>query len=227
MTYYRIDLRRLCRRRLGDLTTPYKWSDEQLNQWINDAIADYSLHFPRVQTQTISCSDDVRTFDLSSYFVSALSVEYPTGEDPPSYLKFRERTHPDFWQEDGYYFIEKEKGADDLNLLYISEKPANGESIEVTFNAHHAFLDDDDTDENTVLERHLELIILFVRWKAYQELATTESISSDPTTSMSSTLEMNATRAEQAYRKTLSTYLKTGTNSSQAVWKMDDYDRIF
>lgn len=69
MTYYRIDLRRLCRRRLGDLTTPYKWSDEQLNQWINNAIADYSLHFPRVQTQTISCSDDIRTFDLPSYFV--------------------------------------------------------------------------------------------------------------------------------------------------------------
>lgn len=142
-------------------------------------------------------------------------------------MKFRERTHSDFWQEDGYSFIEKEKGADDLNILYISQKPDDGESIEVTYNAHHAFLDDDDTEENTVPERHLEPIILFVKWAAYQELATTESISSDPTTSMSSTLEMNATRAEQAYRKTLSTYQKTGTNSSQAVWKMDDYDRIF
>ncbi len=61
-TYYRIDLRTLCRRRLGDLTTPYKWSDEQINQFINDAIADYSMHFPRVQTQTISCSDDTREY---------------------------------------------------------------------------------------------------------------------------------------------------------------------
>jgi len=47
MAYTRQDLRDLCRRRLGDETVPYKWSDLQVNQWINDAIADYSVHFPR------------------------------------------------------------------------------------------------------------------------------------------------------------------------------------
>ena len=43
----RLDLRNLCRRRLGDLTAPTHWSDLQINQWINDAVADYSLYFPR------------------------------------------------------------------------------------------------------------------------------------------------------------------------------------
>jgi len=226
-TYYRSDLRTLCRRRLGDLTTPYKWSDEQINQFINDAIADYSINFPRVKTQTISCSDDTRVYDLATDFLDALSVEYPTGEDPPEYLKFREKTHPDFWQKDGYYCIEQEKGEDDLDVIYISEKPSTGESIEVTFNAYHAYLDDDDTDELTVPEEHLELIILYVRWATYQELATTESASPDPTTAISSTLELNAERAERAYRKILSSYLYNVSNSAQVLWKMDGCDRIY
>ena len=57
-TYYRIHLRTLVRRRLGDLTTPYKWSNEQINQYINDAIADYSQHFHLTKTDTIACSDE-------------------------------------------------------------------------------------------------------------------------------------------------------------------------
>jgi hypothetical protein len=214
---------------LGDLTTPYKWSDEQVNQFINDAIADYSMHFPRVQTQTISCSDDTRQYDLSTYILSVISVEYPTGEDPPRYLFFREKTHPDFWQKDGYYCIEQEKGENDLDVLYISQKPDDGESIELTYNAYHAYLDDDDTDALTVPEEHLELIILYVRWATYQELATTESASPDPTTSMSSALEMNVERAERAYSKKLSSYKESASASASASaqWEMDRFDRIY
>jgi hypothetical protein len=209
------------------LTSPYKWTDEQINQFINDAIADYSMHFPRVQTQTISCSDDTREYDLSTYFLDTLSVEYPTGEDPPQYLDFREKTHPDFWLTDGYYCIEQEKGEDDLDQLVISEKPSTGESIEVTYNAYHAYFDDDDTDELTVPEEHLELIILYVRWACFQELATSESASPDPTTLLSSTLEMNASRAERAYRKQLGVYKTSRSESARARWDLDEHDRIY
>ncbi len=110
-------------------------------------------------------------------------------------------------------------------MLYISEKPSDGESIEVTFNAYHAYLDDDDTDELTVPEEHLELIILYVRWACFQELATSESASPDPTSNMSSTLELNATRAGETYRKMLSTYKETESNSASAKWEMDRFNR--
>ena len=89
----------------------------------------------------------------------------------------------------------------------------------------HAYLDDDDTDELTVPEEHLELIILYVRWATYQELATIESYSPDPTTKMFSTLEMNASRSERAYRNMLSTYKET--TSTSALWEMDRFDRIY
>lgn len=226
-TYYRADLRKLVRRRLGDLETPYTFSDEQINQWINDAIADYSMHFPLTKTQTINCSDDTRNYDLATDFIAALNIEYPEGEDPPIYLLFREKTHPDFWQVNGYYFVEKEIGDNDLDIIYISQKPSTGEDIKVTYNARHSFLDDDDTDPVTVPEEHLELIILYVRWVSYQELAATESASPDPTAHKASALELNAERAENAYRKALKVYKDSEPISARAHWEMDRYRRIY
>lgn len=155
-----------------------------------------------------------------------MSVEYPTGKDPPKYLNFREKTHTNFWSQNGNYNIEKEKGADDLNIMYISEKPATGESIEVTFNAYHAYLDDD-TDELTVPEEHLELIILYVRWACFQELSIQESANPDPTIKMSSSLELNATRAERAYRRALIAYQETTSRTATAHWEMDRFRRIY
>lgn len=227
MTYYRDDIRALVRRRLGDLTAPYKWSDEQVNQWINDAIADYSIHFPLVKTLTISCSEDDRQYDLDTDFVDVLSVEYPTGEDPPEYLERRERTHPDFWEVDGFYDVLKHRDFEDPDELLISEKPDAGESIDVIYQAHHTFLDDDDTDEMSVPERHLELIVLFVRMAAFQELATTES--ADPYTNsiIAGTLELNAFRAERSYRKELDEFKASESESGKAKWSMDGYDRVY
>jgi hypothetical protein len=163
MPYYRYELRTLCRRRLGDLTVPYKFSDEQLNQWINDAIADYSLHFPRTETTILSCSDDDRTYDLPANCTAILSVEYPAGEDPPRYLYQREYTHPGFWQSEDFYAFVSTNQDNDYPELWISEKPSTGESITVIYHALHDFLDDDDTDLNTVPEHHLERIVPFVR----------------------------------------------------------------
>ena len=44
---------------------------------------------------------------------------------------------------------------------------------------------------------------------------------------MSSTLELNAARAERAYRKILSTYKESESKSALAYWDMDRVDRIY
>ncbi|MFN2158764.1 MAG: hypothetical protein ACK2TW_02310 [Anaerolineales bacterium] len=227
MTYYRDDIRELVRRRLGDLTAPYKWSNEQVNQWINDAIADYSIHFPLLKTQTISCSEDDRQYDLSTDFVEVISVEYPTGEDPPVYLTRRDYKHPDFWEVEGYYDVLKHRDFENPDELIISEEPDEGESIDVIYQAHHTFLDDDDTDEMSVPERHLDLIILYVRMAAYQELATTESCDPNTNSIIAGTLELNAHRAERFYRKQLSEFKTAESESGKAKWTMDEYDRVY
>jgi len=229
MAYKRPDVRALCRRRLGDLTSPYKWTDDQVNQWINDSISAYSIHFPQTLSNTINCTDDVRDYALPAGIMQIRSVEYPDGEDPPEYLYRREITHPDFWEVDGFYAFKAATTNKSIGTLYISEEPSTGEDIIVIYDGEHTYMDDDDTDELTVMERHLDLIILYVRMAAYQELATTESANPDPTTLMSGTLELNAFRASREYRIALAAFLKKDTPNSSAFaqWNMDTHDRIY
>jgi hypothetical protein len=222
----RSDLRNLCRRRLGDLASPYKFSDLQINQWINDAIAEHSIHFPRKLNTTLSCTTDVKSYDLPDDYIFSLGVEYPTGDDPPTYLTRRPYSYFTSSDTPGFYDIILRFDGSNVNELYISQKPTTGESIEIAYSAKHASLDDD-TDITTVLDRLLELIVLFVRWTAYQELATTESANPDPTSLSMGTLELNAFRADRAYRIKLDRWLKSESESVVTSWSMDNHDRIY
>jgi hypothetical protein len=222
----RQDIRNLCRRRLGDTASPYQWSDLQVNQWINDAIAELSMHFPRKSSGTITCSDDDRTYDLPFDFLGAVSVEYPTGEDPPEYLQRKPYTGPNFWDTDGCYDIMRRDDQSNLPEIWITDKPSSGENIELIYLCEHALLDDD-SDTATILDRHLELIVLFVRWCCYQELATEESADPDPTSLSLGTLELNAFRAKREYRIKLKQISAAEAESASATWRMDKHDRVY
>ena len=227
MSTDRQDLRNLCRRRLGDTASPYSWSDLQLNQWINDAIAEHSIHFPRKLNETINCATDDRKYDLPATFMAPITIEYPAGEDPPQYLTRRSFSSSGFWGSSSYYDIVNRDDKTDVNEIWISEKPTTGEDIEVIYSGEHDLLDDD-SDLYTVLDRHLELIVLFVRWTAYQELATEESSNPDPTSLQSGTLELNAFRAKREYRTKVRDW-KTAESESEisSAWSMDSYDRVY
>src|SRR4030067_1785145 len=80
-------------------------SDAQLTQFINEAIKDISIHFPIPKTYTLSTALNDRKYDLEGDFISVVSVEFPTGDDPPTYLKRRSYLHASFWQVDGYYHV--------------------------------------------------------------------------------------------------------------------------
>jgi hypothetical protein len=229
MTYLRYEVRALCRRRLGDLTSPYKFTDDQVNQWINDSIAAYSIHFPRTRSTTIACATDDQSYQMPAGTMQIQSVEYPDGEDPPVYLYRRDVTHPKFWEEDGYYAFTPASTNTSIATLEISENPTTGEDIVVVYDGEHDYMDDDDTDVLTVMERHLDLVILYVRMAAYQELAIMESANPDPTGLMSGTLELNAFRASREYRIALAAFMKKDTPDSSKIvaWKMDVNDRIY
>jgi hypothetical protein len=222
----RSDLRNLCRRRLGDTASPYHWSDLQINQWINDAIAEYSIHFPRQLKTTLTCSAAVTAYDLPAGFLAPTSVEYPVGEDPPRYLYRLAITEPNFWAQLDCYDILLPEDQSDLPQILLSAEPAAGEQITIHYLAEHPSLDDD-ADITTVPDRRLELIVLFVRWAAYQELASSESADPDPTNLAMGTLELNAYRARREYRKLLADWKAAGSKSARAVWRMDKHDRIY
>jgi hypothetical protein len=192
---------------------------------INRAWDDES-HFPLRKSTTITCADDDRTYNIVVTGIQSLiSIEYPAGEDPPIYLKHRPYTYKDFWSKDGYYYFIHE--GDGTSQIWISGKPATDEEIEIWYSGKHDYLSPTSEDETTVPERHYELLVLFVMWTAWQELAAQEGASPDPTYLFSSTFHVNAYRAERAYRKHLQETIAAESESVLLNWEIDGKDKIY
>jgi hypothetical protein len=216
----RLDLRNLARRRLGDLALPYHWSELQINQWLNDAIADYGLYFPRSITLELDAEAGVRAYELPGDFQTAIRSEYPGGASPPSLLQRLSMSEQDFWELAGRYDVLPRGDASTLSELWLSDSPHAGETIRLDYLADHASLDDDG-DLCTVPDRHLELLVLFVRWASLQELASSEACNPDPSNLSISVLDTNALRAERAYRKQVEEVLKRESTSAVVSWVVD------
>ncbi len=175
------------------------WSQSVIEGWVNDAIRDYSNHFPRLVTSTIATSADDRSYDLPTDFQEIVTVEYPTGEEPPEYLSRLSFKHADFYQGDYWYDIIRREDVDDADELWMSKKPGASETITITYNASHdhALASGDSV---TVPSKHHNILTAFVYWKAAQELQSAEQQS--PTSSSSllmAQLANNADRLKRAY----------------------------
>lgn len=208
------------------------WPLANLEQWVREGIADYSIHFPRIITSTISATANTRQYDLSPYFRGMITVEFPTSQDPPEYLKRRPYTHPDFWTEDGYYDVLDKHDETAVPQLLISEKPAGTETITITFSADHPSNTSDagSADATTVPNRHHDMIIMYVMWRAAVERISSEEQS--PTDSTGMLLEQMSRDAEtrrRMYVNSMARALKSqkGTPSITTKWNIPDYGRIY
>ncbi len=204
------------------------FSADLVAEWIEDAIREYSQHFPRRARQTIAAADNDRAYDLNTDVQDILSVEYPQGENPPKYLTRRPYTHPDFWEEDGYYDWFRHHDAQDAPELYISTIPSTGEDIRVTYLGDH----DSSFSAGTTIsvpERHEPILIKFCVWQAVKILEQAEEQA--PTSNSSllmAQLAQNAYRAERAYYDVLRRALAGQEGRSTTTrWKMDKHDRIY
>ena len=204
------------------------FSTDLVDEWIKDAIREYSLHFPRRKTYDITTAADDREYDLASDTQDILSVEYPQGEDPPEYLERRSYRHPDFWEEDGYYDWIPHDDATDVLEIYISTKPDAGETIRVLYLGDHlTTLAAGSTI--SVPERHERVLINFCVWKAlkYLEQAEEQAPTSNSSLLMAQ-MAQNAFRAERAYYDSLRRAIRGEEGqSAHARWKLDKYDRIY
>ncbi len=222
----RIELNTLIRRRLNDQVAPQMFTDEQINQWINDAIEEYSRYFSRVKTTTQLTTANDRQYDLPADYRGVVSVEYPTGDDPPTYLERRDYRHPDFWMEDGFYDVVHRSDAGNADEIWISQKPAAGQTITIEYLGDHDLVDDD-TDAISIVDLHLEVIVLHARWSALQALASGEAANPDPNNVMLDRYEANVSRAERSYYRKIDELRKVEAESGMNAWPMDKWDRVY
>jgi hypothetical protein len=222
-------LRQECRDLIGDTSAVAPiFTTQQIDSWINAAIRDLNNHFPRTVTDTLGTTAGVHAYDLPGTFIAMLKVEYPTGDDPPSYLKYRSSKAAAFWNLEGYYDILYPQDSSTANppQLVLSASPAAGETITYTARLEHNQLTAT-SDETSLLDRHTHLIPLFVRYKAWQELSTSEGMDPDPIKLLAATQEVNSYRAERAYYKALDMAKKALSASEVIEWPMPGADRIY
>jgi hypothetical protein len=222
-------LRQEARDLIGDTNSlAYVFTTQQIDSWINAAIRDLNNHFPRTVTNALSTTAGTHIYDLPTTFISMLKVEYPSGDDPPSCLMYRSSRPAAFWDVAGYYDIlyPQDSTATNPPQLVISASPGAAEIITYTAKIEHNQLADPN-DETTLLDRHTHLIPLFVRYKAWQELSTSEGMDPDPIKLLAATQEVNSYRAERAYYKALDLAKKAVSASEVVEWQMSGTDRIY
>lgn len=200
----------------GDAT----WDTEMIATFLNDAIRDYSQHFPRIKSQTINMATDDQDYDLPVDYLGVLSVEYPAGEDPPEYLVRKNYTDPGFWDCDDYYDIINSADDNNPDELWISAEPTTGETAVVLYNAYHQLIADPTTptETNTVREIHQHILVLHVQWKASIHLMNAEQ--QNPTSNSSllmAQLAQNARRNELSYHTALQQALYADEGRSRHI----------
>ena len=176
-------------------TAEATYTQTQVEQWLKDAIRDYSLHFPRQLSHTISTTADQRTYSLPALFTDMLSVEYPAGQDNPEYLTRRAYTHESFWGNNHYDIVPREDDSDQTEL-WIGPEPAASESITIEYHAYHNY-DIDSADPVTVPQVHHHILIIYVMWQSIKLLQTNEQ--QNPTSSSSLMMSLLAQNAQQEY----------------------------
>lgn len=218
----REDLRNLCRRRLGDLGDPFEFSNLQINQWINDAIAEYSIYFPRESSLLISLVEGQSAYSLENVR-RVVAVSYPASADPPVYLQ-----RGDHRLGEGFYGTPRyDVLGEPPTSLILGPAVRSGEQVEVRVLGDHDYPAADATPL-TVPDRHLELLVLFVRLAAAQEIASQEMMDPQVTTLLSSTLSTNAGRAGREYRLKLKEYLQAESLGGQPLaWGWDEHGRLY
>ena len=196
------------------------WAAADIQQWLVDAIADYSQHFQRELSVNLSITtDDGRQHDLPDIVVGIVSVEYPNGEDPPKYLQPRSHTHPDFWIEPGYFDYIVSGNDTDADEIWISEKPTATQAIRVRYLAHHD-LPTATSTPLTVPDEHQYILRNYALWRAAMQLKIIEEAS--PTSNSSlimSQLAVNVDRMRRAYVDSLAKALYATSRSKPVSWR--------
>jgi hypothetical protein len=213
-----------------------KWSDETLKAWVKEAVRDYDLVFPTAQTLKEDAEDEVYCYDffagvhaeeqLPSVF-GVISFEYPSGEDPPKFIRRLNHTDRNFFAGGGPYY-DIVLNPDGVNGEIWLSSPATGKAFEVKYFTDHGWtsLESGDDESCEVNSAHRNIIVQHVVWRCWRETLTLEqeTASEDRRTF----LEKRVVH-EQGYYVLLLGIAKGAFNQESQVisWEMDKYDRIY
>ena len=221
---------------LGDPGGVSPWfSDAKITQWIQNAINNYSIHFPRLMNVTIDASAGIAVYELADDIRSMISVEYqPLGssDDPPVYLQRLSRFDPAFPVTPNCYdWVKRDEstGTTQPSSIFLSTPTAAAaDTYEYYYTADH-FVVSAGADVITVPDRHHHLLMMYIRWHSLMNMSLVVKKSDIRTLYASSmpTSEVDIRRAKEAYDKMLADAKAAEGASGSVHWGMDKHDRVY
>lgn len=211
------------------------WAPATVEEWVVLALRDYAKHFLRQRADTITCTTDARGYVLPEDFQDILNVQYPyLAADPyrpNTDLVRRDRRHPNFWTEAGYYDILIARSGDSENcVLYISQKPTTGEYINVVYSGLYYDINASSPAVTYIYvpDQHIPILTQFVQWKAATERLAAEIADPDRTIHLIDDLTKAADAMEQQYRRAIKD-AKGGRSEGLITppWRVDQHDPIY
>ncbi len=199
-----------------------------IKPWAIEAI----LNFPILRAMRDDHSNGlaiVYTFRLAEDFREVISVEYPVGLTPPTYLTRKNRLDPAFYENDCYFDIDRDYTTGTKYSCYVSGGIAVSAHIYVQYLANHdtAMLDDS-TTLLSVPDEYVHILIAYVIAKAYRERLSSYML--DPTAHVDLVGQMTdmVKQAEDRYEKLVAEAKQIMAQSKVTpTAQVDRYDRVY
>ena len=219
-----------CQTALSD-TTEATWTEAAIEEWLRDAVKDYSRYIPRTVPETAtSFVNPPHPFfnpDFPFQAIVYMMHFYDSGDSWEQVTR-KDRSTPAYQNHTGkYYHIDRRADANELDRIELNFVPVAYPAGWISFDylTDHEWLFDSPDYLLSVIPRDEPILIQYVIWRAWLERASKEAQSPDSTTLLLSTHATNADKAERAYRRLIkdAVQLQAATASNQVSWKMDKW----
>lgn len=207
----------------------YRFTDAQIALWTQNAIRDHSINWPLMKRVTIEAGVDEDTYDLAYDVHFIRHVLYvPEGDfDRQVYLKRTNYTADDFsTQVNVYDWVKRSHASEKSTLIVSPPSPSAQDLYYVDYGGDHIVPEADITNL-TVADRHLPLLLLYIRWKATEDISTVQNVAIIPRigTIVNPPMSEEAARmAMNAYFTALKMAKKEESEGVMVRWKMDKWE---
>jgi len=196
--------------------------------WCIEAMLEFPILRPQLDDHTNGASV-VYSFAMPADFREVISVEYPISQQPPAYLVRKNRLDPEFYDEAGFYDIDRDYAGGVGWFMYVSGGIAALAHIKTQYLANHKTdLIDDDESYITVPDEYEPILVAYVVAKGYRERL--GAYMQDPTAHMTIITQMTnmCKEADDHYQELVNNAIAklTGSRVSPQM-HVDKFDRLY
>ena len=207
------------------------WANATLDKFIADAIRFYSAEFPRRWRYSQAMTTGTQAYNVPGAhgFQQILSVEYPTGEDPQSFLTEVNEWDSDFQNAGDVYAL---RGISDITAIesdtaaatiVFAETVTTGESAVVEYEGLHAIpTAGDDDAQITVPVHHWEALYAFADFRAHWELESDLAATVSTISIVLAQLGQEARYAWNRYKEVMNALVAQRSKSVIISWAEQD-----